>query len=277
MFSVVIPLYNKELSIQNTIQSVLEQTYQEFEIIVIDDGSTDNSAKQVKEISDSRIKLVQQKNQGVSAARNRGIKESRFEWIALLDGDDLWEPNHLEEITKMMREFPEDKVYVTSFKYSDNRSFFKHQRNNPIFKIENYFKEALSEPLIWTSIIVFHKSCFYAVGGFNERLSRGEDLDLWARLSKKYNIIKSSEVTAIYRIEAENRACEAYNLNIHKSSVYYYDLHKNLTKDEFNYYTNRIIKTLRTLLYNKDVKSFLKLYRKHQSHVSILNILKVKK
>lgn len=276
MFSIVIPLYNKELSIQNTIQSVLEQTYQEFEIIVIDDGSTDNSAKQVREIPDSRIKLVQQRNQGVSAARNRGIKESKFEWIALLDGDDLWEPNHLEEILKMMHEFPDEKVYVTSFKYSNNQTMYKHNRPSLIFKIENYFREALKEKLVWTSIVVIHKSCFDVAGDFNIKLSRGEDLDLWERLARSFDIIKSDTITAIYRVEAENRACEVSNFNIYKSSVYYYDLHKNLTKDEFNYYTNRIIKACRTLLYNKDIKSFLRLYKKHQPHVSILNILKIK-
>ena len=272
MFSVVIPLYNKELSIQNTIQSVLEQTYQDFEIIVIDDGSSDNSAKQVRGIQDSRIKLVQQENKGVSAARNLGIKESKFEWIALLDGDDLWEPNHLEEITKMMREFPEEKVYVTSFKYSDNRSFFKHTRNSPIFKIENYFKEALSEPLIWTSIVVFHKSCFYTVGGFNELLSRGEDLDLWARLSKKYTIIKSSEVTAVYRIEAENRSNASINLK--RSLSYHLDLSDTESIDEINYYKKGILTTLRNSLSKHKIKDFLILFHRHKKYISLLEILR---
>lgn len=272
MFSVIIPLYNKELSIQNTIQSVLEQTYQEFEIIVIDDGSTDNSAERVREISDSRVNLVQQKNQGVSAARNRGINESRFEWIALLDGDDLWEPNHLEETLEMMHEFPDEKVYVTSFKYSDNRSFFKHTRDNPIFKIENYFKEAISEPLIWTSIIVFHKSCFTTVGGFNEKLSRGEDLDLWARLSKKYSIIKSSEITAIYRIEAENRSDSSIKLK--KSRVYHLNMANAESIEEFNYYKRAIVHALKSLLVRSRLKDFLTLFNIHKKYISLSDILR---
>src|SRR5690554_5521626 len=97
MFSVVIPLYNKELSISNTIQSVLDQTFQNFEIVIVNDGSTDNSVKEVEKFDDKRIRLIHQENQGVSAARNRGIKEARYEWIAFLDGDDLWEKEHLEE------------------------------------------------------------------------------------------------------------------------------------------------------------------------------------
>lgn len=86
MFSVVIPLYNKELSIGNTIQSVLDQTCQDFEIIVVNDGSTDNSAAVVEAIEDDRIRLIHQENQGVSAARNRGIEETRGEWVAFWMG-----------------------------------------------------------------------------------------------------------------------------------------------------------------------------------------------
>ena len=139
-FSVVIPLYNKQQSIVNTILSVFKQSYQNFEIVIIDDGSADSSVDAVKSISDERIRLIHQENQGVSAARNRGIKEASYEWIAFLDGDDLWESNHLEEIVKMMKVFPEHKVYVTSFEYSDKRKMFKHKRNSSIFKIENFRK-----------------------------------------------------------------------------------------------------------------------------------------
>src|SRR5699024_1556507 len=108
---------------------------------------TDNSANLVDEINDKRIRLIHQKNQGVSAARNRGIKEASYQWVAFLDGDDLWNSDHLEEITKMMDKFPSEKVFVTSFKFSDNRHMFKHPRNDNIFIIENYFKEAIKENL----------------------------------------------------------------------------------------------------------------------------------
>jgi len=91
MFSVVIPLYNKERSVKNTIESVLNQTFQDFEVIVVNDGSTDNSLEVVKSFNDERIRIINQKNSGVSSARNRGIKEAKYEWIAFLDADDLWE------------------------------------------------------------------------------------------------------------------------------------------------------------------------------------------
>lgn len=263
MFTVVIPLYNKELSIQATIQSVLNQTCQNFEIVVINDGSTDSSAKIVETINDDRIRLIHQENQGVSAARNCGIKEAKYEWIALLDGDDLWKKNHLEEIIKMMALFPKEKVYVTSFKYSDSRAMFKHQRQTPIFKIENYFKEAVKERLMWTSIVVVNKSCFENVEYFNVFLKRGEDLDLWARLAKKYSIIKSKQVTATYRVEAENRSnlCK----DIRTTHVYHINLTSELTKEERVYYTEVILNRLYAYNINGDIINLLKLKSRHPS------------
>lgn len=90
MFSVVIPLYNKAQSIKSTLQCVLNQTSGEFEVLIIDDGSTDESVARVNEFSDSRIRLIQKPNGGVSSARNRGIEEARYRYIALLDADDVW-------------------------------------------------------------------------------------------------------------------------------------------------------------------------------------------
>src|SRR5690554_2115171 len=274
MFSVVIPLYNKELSISNTIQSVLNQTFQDFEIVVVNDGSTDNSLHVLKEIDDTRIRIINKTNGGVSSARNRGIKEAKYEWIAFLDGDDLWEPNHLEEITKMMNLYPEEKVFVTSFVYSDNRQMFKHPRATPIFKIENYFKEAIKENLMWTSIVVVNKECIDKVGGFNEKLNRGEDLDLWARLAREYAITKSSIVTAIYRVEAENRSSASFN--IERSRVFNYEFKKSESTEETYYYKSQVVSSLRGFLVQKKFNHFVKLYLKHRKHISLASILKVK-
>lgn len=261
MFSVVIPLYNKELSIKNTIQSVLNQSYQNFEIIVINDGSTDESAKIVETISDERIRLIQQKNQGVSAARNRGIQEASNEWIAFLDGDDIWSQEHLQEITIMMRKFPEEKIFVTSFEYSDKRPMFRHPRKEAIFKIDNYFKDAIKEYLMWTSIVVVHKSCFKKIGGFNEKLNRGEDLDLWVRLVRNYNIIKSIKITAIYKIDAENRTYLSKDLK--KTFTYNLNFDLNNSKDEDKYYKDLILKRCYEYALEKDFKSIKKFKKKY--------------
>lgn len=262
MFTVVIPLYNKELSIENTIDSVLNQTYQNFEVIVVNDGSTDNSAGVVEAINDDRIKLIHQKNQGVSAARNCGIKAASKEWIAFLDGDDLWEANHLEEIIKMMIAFPDEKVYVTTFEISDEREMFKHPRKNSIFKIEDYFKEAISESLIWTSVVVINKECFNKVGDFNIKLNRGEDLDLWARLAREYQIIKSSLITAIYKVDAENRT--SLSKKLEETHVYYFDfdsIHNDFEKD---YYKAILLNRLYAYSRSGDLLNVMKLKNRYE-------------
>lgn len=274
MFSVVIPLYNKEISIKSTIESVLNQTFDNFELIVVDDGSTDASPYIVSEIKDDRIRLIRQKNQGVSVARNRGVKEAKYKWIAFLDGDDLWKENHLVEILKMMDKYPDRNVYVTSFEYSDGRYMYKLPRNVEIFKIDNYFKESLKEYLICTDVIVINKESFNIVGGFNENLNRGEDLDLWARLAREYEVIKSSKVTAIYRIEAENRSVKS--LSLIKSRVYNYNFSLSHSEEETLYYKIQIIKTLRSLLKNRDLKNFRMLQKKHSKDISLLDIIKYK-
>lgn len=270
MFSVVIPLYNKELSINNTICSVLNQTFGDFEIIIVNDGSTDNSENIVKKIGDDRVRLLNQKNQGVSAARNTGIQNAKYEWIAFLDGDDLWEKNHLEEIHKMMKIFPSEKIFVTSFEFSDKRNMFKHPRNSTIFKIEDYFKEAIKESLIWTSVVVINANCFESIGVFDEQLNRGEDLDLWSRLARQYAIIKSSIVTATYRIDAENRSDT--NFILKKSNVYTYDFADSKSVSETTYYKFRIIQALRGFLVSRRFNHFFKLRNKHKQYINYSEI-----
>lgn len=270
MISVVIPLYNKELSIKSTIQSVLHQTYRDFEIIVVNDGSTDNSSSIVDSINDDRIRIINQTNQGVSAARNRGITEAQFEWVAFLDGDDLWKENHLEEVNKMMTVFPDEKVYATSFEYSDARKMFRHTRKKSIFKINNYFKEALKESLVCTDIVVINKICFDCVGCFDESINRGEDTDLWTRLARNYNIVKSSLVTAVYRVDAENRTTLSKDLE--STFIYYINLDEIKDIDEEKYFKEMIANRLYQYARSRDLNNFRKLKKKYPpiSYIAII-------
>lgn len=262
MFSVVIPLYNKELSIRNTIKSVLNQSYQNFEIVIVDDGSSDNSIKVVKEFKDERIRIISQSNSGVSAARNKGVEKSLYDWIAFLDGDDIWQPNHLEEVLLMMKEFPNAECYTTSFIFSDARPNFQHSRKKNIFQLEQYFSEALYENLMWTSTVVINKESFQKIGGFNYNITNGEDLECWARIARHYNIIKSLTVTAIYRVEAENRT----NLNkiVEDTHVFYLNLNHSLSEEEFNYYQSLIINRMIAYTKTGNIRNILKLKRKHR-------------
>ena len=267
MFSVVIPLYNKELSVKNTIQSVLDQTFQEFEIVIVNDGSTDDSVTVVESFNDSRIRLIHQKNQGVSAARNRGIEEAKYEWICFLDADDLWKDNHLEEIVKMMKSYPDEKVFVTSFEYSSGRKMMGDPNQSEIYKINNFFTEYLKfKNLMWTSTVVIHKTCVQKSGMFNEKLSLGEDIDLWGRLSKIFSIIKSNKVTAIYRDEAENRS-NAGSYNMKKSFLSYLDFSKMNSKEEKRFFAFWVWHKLKRLYVNKDFKNVFYLLSKYGLNV----------
>lgn len=203
MFSIVIPLYNKEVSVSNTIRSVLDQTITDFEILIVNDGSTDNSLEVVKNINDSRIRIIDKSNGGVSSARNRGIKEAKFKWICFLDADDLWNANHLAILNDLIIKFPLDKVFCTSY----TRSIKKENRGQDlsILIIEDYFKEAIKYPFFWTSIVCIDKSVFDNLGLFKEHLGRGEDLEMWSRVGDEHRVIRSNCITAEYVQYSENK------------------------------------------------------------------------
>jgi len=129
--SVIIPLYNKQREIGDTLRSVLAQTLQPTEIVVVDDGSTDGSAGAVRAIASPLVKLVTQANAGVCAARNRAIAESTGDLIALLDADDTWEPGFLEEIASMAAEFPGCGIYSTAFNIVSHDGRFPRNQGEP--------------------------------------------------------------------------------------------------------------------------------------------------
>lgn len=172
--SVVIPLYNKEKYIERAIRSVLGQNIQDFEIVVIDDGLIDRGAEIVKAINDSRIKLIQQENRGVSVARNRGISEARADLIAFLDADDAWKSQFLEIILRLRDSYPNAGAYTTAYEMKEPcGSIIKPKFNTipaPPWEgiIPNYFKYALEDPPIFTSVTVIPKEVFRLVGDFPE-------------------------------------------------------------------------------------------------------------
>lgn len=270
MFSVVIPLYNKELSIRNTLQSVLDQTFTDFEIVIVNDGSTDSSVAVVEEFTDSRIRLIHQENQGVSAARNRGIQEATNQWVAFLDADDLWRKVHLETMREMINKYPVDKIFTTSYIRSHERLPDVHGHDIAI--IENYFTESIKGNFTWTGVICIHQSVFKEVGNFNVRLNRGEDLEMWTRIGRKYRFIKSNHVTAIYRVEAENRSDLSFDLL--KSRVYNYNFKNSTSESETIYYKKQITATLMSFIVNKELNNYLNLKRKHAPIISNLDVIK---
>jgi len=260
MFSVVIPLYNKEVSIKSTIQSVLDQSFQEFEIIVINDGSTDSSVAVVEDINDTRIRIINQQNQGVSAARNRGIQEARCNWVTFLDGDDLWKANHLSLFANMIINYPHDKVFCTS--HTKSKTICKGEGTDEIVIVDDYFKEVLRHvDFLWTSATCIHVSVFNEVGKFIEGISRGEDLNLWARIGKRYRIIRSCKLTAVYRIDSENKLTSKRS-RYNQSILSLIDL-RGLKGKERVYFKQMVFKRLKSNLRHLDIKGLIRLIYKH--------------
>lgn len=207
MISVIIPLYNKEKQIANTLHSVLKQTFQDFEIVVVDDGSTDRSVAKVKKINDMRIRIIHQQNAGVSAARNKGIEEARYGLIAFLDADDEWKTEYLETQYKLYQKYPECSVYACNYEFQESKA----KSSNTIIRklpfqgedgiLSNYFEVAsCSHPPLWTSAVVVKKEAIQTIGGFPVGIKSGEDLLTWARLTVRYKIAYSRLIMAIYNM-----------------------------------------------------------------------------
>ena len=203
--TVVIPLYNGEAWINRAIGSVLAQTYQSFEIIVIDDGSTDAGNGNVRTIADSRIRLLKQANAGVSASRNRGIIEATTEWIAFLDADDEWFPDHLSGLMNLRSACPDCDVLASRYviRTGDGPDRPILLRGLPAGYMEgvidNYFSLASqSDPPVWSSAVAVKKAAIESIGGFPVGVGQGEDLLTWARLAAKFRLAYSTKSSAVF-------------------------------------------------------------------------------
>lgn len=233
-FSVVIPLYNKEKSIKRTINSVLEQAFQDFELIVVNDGSTDDSLQVVRGINDPRIRIIDKSNGGVSSARNRGIAEAKNEWIALLDGDDLWLPNHLENLAKAIEMFPSHKVFYTGWT-TDREKCFESFGSSFAFEVGNYFRFANQGKGINSSVICFHESVSKQGFCFCETLSFGEDVELWCRFAKAFLIVLVAPVSGVYRLKTENNSLKK-GRDLTKTFIWHADVFRVSDNEELKFY-----------------------------------------
>lgn len=291
-FSVVIPLYNKEKHIKRTIESVLSQTFGNFEIIIVDDGSSDNGVIEVKKCNDPRINLVRQQNRGVSAARNKGIKLAKYDYIAFLDADDSWDEMFLETIKQLIINYPCAGAYGTGYKFSSTNKGEKIANSisrlglNWEGLLDDYFKYAIIDPIITSSSVVIPKEVFKKIGYFLEFINRGEDLEMWCRIALKYSIAFNSNICSSYFIDSNNRACKSKPV-IEKTFSYYSEdiLHKNMNERNATVYFERYMHQkiinkalLHTKLNNRiEAKKILKSYKlnKHNWKPYLKTIIKL--
>jgi len=185
-FSVIIPTYNRSKFIKKAIDSVLNQTFKDFELIVVDDGSTDETSFILEEYENKIIPL-KQANLGVSKARNRGLKKAQGKYLAFLDSDDVWMPEKLEEHYLFIQKHPKILIHQT-----DEIWFRNGKRVNPKFKHlkqeGNIFLPSLDVCLISPSAVVIKKSLLDKYGLFDESLPACEDYDLWLRITKSEKV-----------------------------------------------------------------------------------------
>lgn len=213
MFSVIIPLYNKAPYIAKAIESVLGQTYRDFEVIVIDDGSTDQSLEVAKTFENKSITIISQPNSGVSTARNNGVKLAKYPYICFLDADDWWHPTFLEEMKRLITDFPDAGIYGSGYYIVKNGQ----ERIAPIGVPQGFergiidycevYAKTLCMPLTSISVVI-PKHIFDEEKGFKSQLKFGEDFDLWIRIALKHKVILVNKPLAYYNqdVDVNNRA-----------------------------------------------------------------------
>lgn len=208
-FSIVMPVFNKGKDILGSIQSVINQTYGHFELLIINDGSTDNCIELVSSFSDPRIHLVNQQRMGVSEARNTGINTSQYKYIAFIDADDVWDSNYLEKMALLVSDFPDACLYACRFKIKNQRDQIIHTRNELVnnFRgiIPNFYEFNTIDPLFQTSGVIIKKSNTRTICGFDRTFRKGQDWDYWIRTASIGPIAYLNQPLITYQWTTQNR------------------------------------------------------------------------
>lgn len=210
-FTVVIPLYNKEKYISSTLDSVMAQTFTDFEVILIDDASTDSSLKIAEKYLTDSVSIVKhQQNKGLSAARNTGIRNANSKFIAFIDSDDLWKPNFLEQMHKLIHRFPEAGIFGAAYEEIYEGIALEVDKNvnskkGKMTLISDFFSANAYQPIFCYSSVVVNKEVFEDVGFFDEKITLGEDVDFNIRAGQKHKVAYFNEVCAGYVIFSENQ------------------------------------------------------------------------
>lgn len=195
--SVVIPAYNAMRYLPETVESVFKQTFSDFEVLIINDGSSDNIVHWTSGLSDSRVRLISQENRGLSEARNTGIAHAQGEYIAFLDADDLWEPTKLEKQVRCLDDNPAVGLVHTWLVLVDEQS--KSTGRVMKYNAQGYVWNQVAEKNVIACPSVMVRHCCFDVGVFNRNLRSLEDWDMWIRIASRYPFAAIAEPLAYYR------------------------------------------------------------------------------
>lgn len=203
--SVIIPAYNSMKYLPETLSSVLRQTFTDFEVLIIDDGSSDHIESWAKAQIDPRVKFISQANQGVSVARNTGINNAQGEYIAFLDADDLWQPTKLEKQVHCLDVNPEVGLVHTWILLVDEHS----QATGNLWASQtqgHVWQELVEHNTIACCSVMARSSCFKQIGGFDASLRSAEDWDMWIRIAAEYPVAVIGEPLAFYRLLSNSKS-----------------------------------------------------------------------
>ncbi|MGL5233224.1 MAG: glycosyltransferase family 2 protein [Empedobacter falsenii] len=269
MISVIIPLYNKEISIRNTLKSVLDQNFKNFEILIVNDGSTDSSINVVKQFEDKRIRIIEKENGGVSSARNLGIKEAKYDWIAFLDADDKWSKNHLSNAFEVIQNQNDVNVISTGFAKAKKNDIILKKYHVKESGFYDFFEASLEIGFATnSSSILFNKKRFQDFF-FDEKLTKGEDTRFWENLGKEEKFYFISNITSLYIDDSENKAIYKHH-DLNKTHSFTLNTEDILSNHQIKYY-KRLISNSIFLVVRKEEKlgDVFKIYRKHAFFLGI--------
>lgn len=235
-FSVIIPLYNKENYVENTLKSIISQTFSDYEVLIIDDCSTDGSVAKIQPYLCDKIQVISHtKNSGLSASRNTGIRNSTAQYITFLDADDTWKPTLLESFYNMMRQFPKEVIFATNYVEAYPNGEIALPKNNTsdlkpnaTILIKDFFKRNKQQGFFIHSGICLDKKVYYNVGFYDETINFAEDLDFNIRAFISYNLVYCNSRLVNYTMYSENQLT---NSSILGKTIPNYDQYEPLTKN----------------------------------------------
>lgn len=267
MISVIIPLYNKEHFVKETIESVLAQTYNDFELIIVNDGSTDNSVNIISKFDDSRIIIVDQKNAGVSAARNHGLRIARGEFISFLDADDTWGAGFLKAMSDLAQQYPHESVFGAA---QENRPITTLPQGVSIVKdFCTYFY------CFCTGSLFIKKNVFENIGFFRQNIQIGEDFDMWLRIACRYNYVYLNEPFLMHPIVTENNLSLIRDLSKTYPFWEWYSYPYTPKRSLYKYTTDRIVSTSSRLIKERRFSEALTLLMKSRGFTALRPRLKL--
>lgn len=218
-FTVIIPLYNKEKYISNAIKSILNQTFTDFEVLIVNDCSTDNSIQIATEFESEKIRIIHhEKNKGLAATRNTGIKNAKSNYVAFLDADDLWKPHFLEKIFNLIQNFSEARIFGTNYEEIwDETIKMPHNNSDSLPKdfvgYLNFFKINIKQGIYNHGSVCIHKEVFEKVGYYNENIQLSQDLDFNIRANFHFKLAYDASVQMSYFMQTDNQLTRSSIVN----------------------------------------------------------------